>query len=140
MKYLKVFADRGGVVTAGTDCGFMYTLYGFGLVRELELLQEAGFHPIDVVKIATTNSTASMGLRNLAGGVQKGFTADIAIVDGNPLDNFKVMYGTGVNMYSEDRTSVVQGGGVRWTIKDGALYDCRTLLNEVEEYVNELKG
>ncbi|UCD44223.1 MAG: amidohydrolase family protein [Candidatus Bathyarchaeota archaeon] len=140
MKYLKVFADRGGVVTAGTDCGFMYTLYGFGLVRELELLQEAGFHPIGVVKIATTNATASMGLKDLAGGVQKGFTADIAIVDGNPLDNFKVMYGTGVKMYSEDRTSVVQGGGVRWTIKGGALYDCRTLLNEVEEYVSELKG
>jgi len=140
MRYLKVFADRGGIVTAGTDCGFMYTLYGFSIVRELELLQEAGFHPLDVVKIATTNATASMGLDHLAGGVQKGFTADIAIVDGNPLDNFKVMYGTGVRRYSEDRTRMVQGGGVRWTIKAGILYDAKALLRDVEAYVNELKA
>ena len=140
MKYLKTFADHGGIVTAGTDCGFMYTLYGFSIVRELELLQEAGFHPLDVVKIATTNATASMGLDHLAGGVQKGFTADIAIVDGNPLDNFKVMYGTGVTRYSEDRTRMVQGGGVKWTIKAGTLYDAKALLRDVEEYVTELKG
>ena len=140
MRYLKAFADRGGIVTAGTDCGFMYTLYGFSIVRELELLQEAGFHPLDVVKIATTNATASMGLDHLAGGVQKGFTADIAIVDGNPLDNFKVMYGTGVTRYSEDRTRMVQGGGVKWTIKAGILYDAKALLRDVEEYVTELKG
>lgn len=140
MRYLKAFADRGGIVTAGTDCGFMYTLYGFSIVRELELLQEAGFHPLDVVKIATTNATASMGFDHLAGGVQKGFTADIAIVDGNPLDNFKLMYGTGVPRYSEDRTRMVQGGGVKWTIKAGILYDAKALLREAEEYVTELKG
>ncbi|MBA7600529.1 Adenine deaminase [subsurface metagenome] len=140
MRYLKAFADRGGIVTAGTDCGFMYTLYGFSIVRELELLQEAGFHPLDVVKIATTNATASMGLDHLAGGVQKGFTADIAVVDGNPLDNFKVMYGTGVTKYSEDRTRMVQGGGVKWTIKAGILYDAKALLRDAEEYVTELKG
>ncbi len=139
MKYLKAYSDMGGVITAGTDCGFMYTLYGFSIVRELELLQETGFHPIDVVKMATTNATASMGLDQLAGGVQKGFTADIAIVDGNPLDNFKVMYGTGVPRYSQDRTKGVYRGGVRWTIKGGAVFDCKTLLTEVEEYVAELK-
>jgi cytosine/adenosine deaminase-related metal-dependent hydrolase len=90
--------------------------------------------------MATTNATASMGLDHLAGGVQKGFTADIAIVDGNPLDNFKVMYGTGVPKYSQDRTKVVYRGGVRWTIKGGAVFDCKALLTEVEEYVAELKG
>ena len=140
MKYLKIFADRGGIVTAGTDCGFMYTLYGFSIVRELELLQEAGFHPIDVVKIATTNATASMGLDHLVGGVQKGFTADIAIVDGNPLNNFKVMYGTGVQKYSEDKTKMVEAGGVRWTIKAGILYDAKGLLRDVETYVDGLKN
>ena len=81
-----------------------------------------------------------MGLNHLAGGVQKGFTADITIVDGNPLDNFKVMYGTGVPRYSEDKTRMVPGGGVKWTIKAGILYDAKALLREVEEYVTELKG
>jgi len=41
---------------------------------------------------------------------------------------------------SPSRTSIVKGGGVRWTIKNGALFDCRELLREVEEYVGELRG
>ena len=53
----------------------------------------------------------------------------------NPLDNFKVMYGTGENRYSSDGKSVTHGGGVRWTIKNGVIFDCRELLKEVEEYV-----
>ena len=140
MRYLKEYFDRGGVITAGTDCGFMYTLYGFGSIRELELLQEAGFHPIDVIKMATTNAHRSMGNRDLAGGIHKGFTADIAVVDGNPLNNFKVMYGTGVPKYSDDKTRMVEGGGVVWSIKAGVLYDAKALLRDAEEYVAELKG
>ena len=46
----------------------------------------------------------------------------------------------GVPRYSEDRTKTVQGGGVRWTIKAGALFDAKTLLREAEEYVADLKG
>jgi cytosine/adenosine deaminase-related metal-dependent hydrolase len=140
MSYLKEFFDRGGTITAGTDAGFMYALYGFSNIRELELLQEAGIHPIDVIKIATTNAATVLGLEKLAGGVRKGCAADLAIVDGNPLDNFKVIYGTGVPRYSEDRTEVVRGGGVRWTIKDGVVFDAKALLRDVEDYVKEMKG
>ena len=138
MYYLKMFRDRGGVITAGSDCGFMYTLYGFGLIRELELLQEAGFHPIDVIKMASTNAKLLNGQDEIAGGIQVGFNADIAVVDGNPLDNFKVLYGTGVSKYNAEKTGMVPGGGVAWTIKDGVVFDAKELLRDVADYVASL--
>lgn len=140
MKYLKYFFEQGGTITVGSDTAFIYALFGFSTIRELELLQEAGIHPIDIMKIATTNATTSMGLTKLAGGVKKGGTADLAIVDGNPLENFKVMYGTGVMRYSSDRATMVPGGGVRWTIKNGIVFDAKALLRDVEEYVAEMKA
>lgn len=139
MRYLKTFFDRGGRITVGSDAGFMYALYGFSTIRELELLQEAGFHPIDIIKMATTNAAKAMGLDRLTGGVRKGSAADLAIINGNPLDNFKVMYGSGLERYSEDKTEVVRGGGVKWTIKDGVVFDTKAILRDLEEYVEGMK-
>ncbi|MGI6643292.1 MAG: amidohydrolase family protein [Bacillota bacterium] len=140
MKWVKTFFDRGGVVTAGADAGFQYTLYGVSLIRELELLQETGLHPLDVIKVATTNSARVLGLSGLEGGVRRGYLADLAIVDGNPLDNFKVMYGGGLEVFAEDRVTKVRKGGVKWTIRDGVVFDAQALLREVEEYVKEQKA
>lgn len=138
MKYLKVFFDRGGTITVGSDAGFLYALFGFSMVREMELLQEAGIHPVDIIKMATTNAGRSLGLSQLSEGIRKGYAADLAIIDGNPLDNFKVMYGTGVERFLDDRVTKIQAGGVRWTIRDGVLFDARALLQDVEDYVEEL--
>ena len=135
MKYIRYFFENGGTLTAGSDTAFIYALFGFAIIRELELYQEAGIHPIDVVKIATTNAHTVLGDAERAKGVNPGAPADLAIVDGNPLDNFKVMYGTGVARYSPDGKSVTRGGGVRWTVKGGEVFDCRKLLEDVAEYV-----
>jgi hypothetical protein len=134
MKWLKEFFEMGGTITLGEDTAFIYQIYGFAAVREMELLQEAGIHPIDVIKIATTNGARRCGLKGLEHGIRQGSKADIAIVDGNPLHNFKVMYGTGVNRHTEDGR-VVKCGGVVWTIKDGVVFDAKRLLREIEEYV-----
>ncbi len=89
----------------------------------------------------TTLSASSAGnnrtapVRETGNCLRQGAPADIAIIDGNPLDNFKVMYGTGVNIYGEDGKTVTPGGGVRWTIKGGVVFDCKELLEEVAEYV-----
>jgi imidazolonepropionase len=48
MTFLNEYKNRGGRVCAGSDSGFMYQVYGFGFVRELELFQEAGFSPLEV--------------------------------------------------------------------------------------------
>jgi len=137
MKWVKYYFDHGGRLIAGTDTAFIYALFGFAMIRELELFQEAGIHPIDVIKIATTNAHKTLGNTDLANGIRQGAPADIAIIDGNPLDNFKVMYGTGVNRYSADGLKVTHGGGVKWTIKNGVLFDSGELLKDVEEYVKE---
>jgi len=135
MKYVRYFFENGGTLTAGSDTAFIYQVFGFALIRELELLQEVGIHPIDVVKIATTNAHTVLGDEERAMGVMEGAPADLCIVDGNPLDNFKVMYGTGVDRYAEDGLTVSHGGGVKWVVKGGALFDCGELLRDVEEYV-----
>ena len=72
MKAVRDFADKGGLVGAGDDAGFIYTLYGFTFLEELELLQEAGFHPIDVIQCATGNNAEIMGLENELGRVRQG--------------------------------------------------------------------
>jgi cytosine/adenosine deaminase-related metal-dependent hydrolase len=140
MKWIKYFFDNGGTLIAGSDTAFIYALFGFALIRELELLQEAGIHPIDVIKIATTNAHKTLGNEGLSNGIRKGAPADLVIIDGNPLDNFKVMYGTGINLYSEDGLSIKEAGGVEWTIKNGVIFDCKELLSEVEEYVDSQGG
>ena len=53
MTFVNEYKNRGGRVCTGSDAGFIYKLYGFGFVRELELFQEAGFHPLEVVRAAT---------------------------------------------------------------------------------------
>ena len=135
MEWVKYFFDNGGTLVAGSDTAFIYALFGFALIRELELYQEAGIHPIDVIQIATTNAHKCLRDEDRVHGLRQGAPADIAIIDGNPLDNFKVMYGTGVNIYGEDGKTVTPGGGVRWTIKGGVVFDCKELLDDVAEYV-----
>lgn len=139
-KYVRLFCERGGTVTAGADAGYQYALYGFSMIRELELFQEAGFNPLDVIKLATTGAAKVAGLpAGLRGGVRRGYIADLAVVDGNPLDNFKVMYGTGVERYSADRLTRTHAGGVRWTVRDGVLFDARELLRDAAAYVRQEK-
>lgn len=98
-------------------------------------MQEAGLHPIDIVKIATVNATETLGLKDLA-GIRIGQIADMIVVDGNPLDNFKVLYGIGYDRFSPDGKKT-HGGGVRWTIKGGVVFDAPALLREAQWYVRE---
>jgi hypothetical protein len=140
MKYLRTFFDEGGTIVAGADAGYLYTLYGFSLIRELEMLQEAGFHGLDIIKMATTNSAALLGLDEQVRGVQVGAPADLAIVDGNPIGNFKLMYGMGMERYLEDRVTKVKGGGVRWTIRGGTVFDARGIMEQIKQYVKEQKA
>ena len=53
MRFLNEYKNRGGKVSTGSDSGFIYKLYGFDYIREMELLQEAGFHPLEVIRAAT---------------------------------------------------------------------------------------
>ncbi len=61
MAFVNDYKNRGGRVTVGSDSGFIYQLYGFGTIQELELLREAGFHPLEVLRSATLNGAQALG-------------------------------------------------------------------------------
>jgi hypothetical protein len=139
MTFINEYKNRGGRVTAGSDSGFIYQLYGFAYIRELELLREAGFHPLEVIRAATLNGAEALGWDDKIGSVQIGKLADFVIVEENPLVNLKVLYGTGAIKLTEDN-EVVRVGGVKYTIKDGIIYDSKRLLAEVKEMVDKEKA
>ncbi|HEV8455191.1 MAG TPA: amidohydrolase family protein [Gemmatimonadales bacterium] len=133
MAALRDFERRGGVIGAGEDAGFIYQLYGFGLIRELELHQEAGFHPLQVIRHATFNNARILGMEDRLGRVRPGHLADLIVVNGNPLEDLKLLYATGTETIRDGKA--VHTGGVEWTIKDGIPYHGPTLLREVKELV-----
>ena len=139
MAFLDEYKNRGGRVAVGSDSGFMYNLYGFGYVRELELLREAGFHPLEVIRAATLVGAETLGREAELGSVEPGKLADLVVVPENPLQNLKVLYGTGALRVDEDNRPV-RVGGIRYTIKDGIVYDAPRLLAQVRRMVEEAKA
>lgn len=152
MDALKEFGVKGGNITVGDDAGFIYSMYGFGQVHEMELLEEAGFHPLEVIKMATVNGAKMLGLEDRLGRVRQGYIADLLVVNGNPLENLRLLnpYGTDVLTYDgkpvdncsaiapgDPKAKVVRGGGIEWTIKDGIPYHVPTLMKQVKTMVDE---
>jgi len=135
MRFLNEYKNRGGRVAAGSDAGFIYKVFGFAYIRELELLQEAGFHPLEVIRSATLLGAQLMGTDDDIGSVEVGKKADLLLVAANPLANLKVLYGTGALVLDDMTGKATRLGGVRWTIKDGIVYDAKQLLADVREMV-----
>ena len=129
----------GGRVTAGSDNGFIYQTYGFGYIRELELLREAGFHPLEVIRSATLYGAQALGMEKEIGSIEVGKLADIVIVNANPLKNLQVLYGTGAIELTKENKNV-RAGGVQFTIKDGIVYDAKKLLADVKKMVDAEKA
>lgn len=137
-KALRDFDRMGGTIAVGDDAGFIYQLYGFGLVRELELKQEAGFSPLRIIQQATANGAKILGREQDLGRVRPGWLADLIIVNGNPLADLKVLYPTGTESVKDGK--IISTGGVEWTIKDGIPYHGPTLLREVKEMVTKARS
>jgi hypothetical protein len=134
MAFVNDYKNRGGRVTAGSDSGFIYQVYGFGTIQELELLREAGFHPLEVIRAATLAGAEALGAADRLGSVEPGKLADLVVLEENPLANLKVLHGTGHLRLGEDGV-VRRVGGVKYTIKDGIVYDAKQLLGEVRAMV-----
>ena len=135
MNFVNEYKNRGGRVTAGSDNGFIYETYGFGYIRELELLREAGFHPLEVIRSATLYGAQALGQEKDLGSVEVGKLADIVIVNANPLKNLQVLYGTGAVHLTPDN-KITRIGGVKYTVKDGIVYDAKKLLRDVKNMVD----
>ncbi|MDX1941910.1 MAG: amidohydrolase family protein [Saprospiraceae bacterium] len=138
MTFVNEYKNRGGRVTAGSDSGFIYQLYGFAYIRELELLREAGFHPLEVIRSATLNGAQALGMGDKIGTVEVGKLADFVITEENPLQDLSLLYGTGAIRLDENN-EVIRVGGVKYTVKDGIVYDAKKLLEDVKEMVRQSK-
>ena len=139
MTFINEYKNRGGRVTTGSDSGFIFQLYGFAYIREMELLREAGFHPLEVIRSATMMGAEALGAEKQIGSIEVGKLADLVLVDSNPLQNLKVLYGTGAIKLTEDN-EITRAGGINYTIKDGIVYDAKALLKDVREMVKEAKN
>lgn len=145
MAFLNDFKNAGGVVTTGSDSGFIYKLYGFDYIREFELLREAGFHPVEVIRAATYHGALQLhkpkGLADQLdfGILRVGMKADLVLLEENPLENLKVLYGTGAVKLNDETGEVERVGGIDYTIKDGIVYDARQMLEDVRQMVAEAK-
>ncbi len=139
MIFVNEYKNRGGRVTTGSDNGYIYQTYGFGYIRELELLREAGFHPLEVIRSATLNGAQALGMEKEIGSVEVGKLADIVVIDANPLQNLQYLYGTGA-VHLNEKNEVTRKGGVKYTIKDGIVYDAKKLLEDVKKIVDAEKA
>jgi imidazolonepropionase-like amidohydrolase len=142
-RLLNDYKKMGGRVTASADAAFIYNTYGFGNIHELELLQEAGFHPLEVIQAATYNPAMTLaearGVDIDRGVVRAGLLADLVVIDQNPLKNLKVLYGTGALRLNDQTGKPEWIGGIKYTIKDGIVYDAKKLLADVAAMVEKQK-
>jgi cytosine/adenosine deaminase-related metal-dependent hydrolase len=143
MRLMNDYKNMGGLVTVGSDPGYIYQPWGFAYIGELELLQEAGFSPLEVLQAATWNGAVEIyrpkGIEPPMGEIAVGKLADVVIAPENPLQNFKTLYGTGFERLGPDGKPQ-RVGGVKYTIKDGVVYDAKRLLAEVAAMVAAKKA
>ena len=116
MDFERAFVQAGGLLIAGPDpTGNGGIVAGFGDLREVELLVEAGFTPLDAIKIATFNGAKFLGEDTRIGSLAPGKQADLMVVKGNPaasindIENVEIVFKDGVGYDSEKLIQSVQG-------------------------------
>jgi imidazolonepropionase-like amidohydrolase len=109
------FAKAGGLLIAGCDpTGNGGTIPGFADHREIELLVEAGFSPLEAIRIATLNGAIYLGRERTIGSIELGKNADLFVVSGDP-----------------GRT-ISDVENVELVLKDGVAFDPQKLLDSVK--------
>jgi hypothetical protein len=141
MSFLNDYKNLGGRVTCSTDSFSIWSFYGFSYIEEMELLREAGFSPLEIIRGATLHATQALhepsGKPIEFGLIRPGLLADMVIVDQNPLENLKVLYGTGTIRLNDETGKVERIGGIKYTIKDGVIYEPGKLLADVRAMVKK---
>ncbi|PWT88681.1 MAG: amidohydrolase [Proteobacteria bacterium] len=133
MEFVNDYKNQGGVVAVGSDTGFLFSVWGFGTIRELEMLEEAGFSPLEAIHAATENGAKVVKNPQL-GLIRPGYLADLVLVSQNPLADLKVLYGIGITRAGQDGKKIHEQC-VRYTIRDGVVFDSQSLLRDVRELV-----
>lgn len=115
MQLEREFALAGGLLLAGPDpTGDGGVVPGFADQREIELLVEAGFSPVEAIKIATINGATYLGRQNQIGSIAVGKNADLVVIKGEPSKHIEDI----------EKVEIV--------FKDGVGYDSQKLLDSVK--------
>jgi imidazolonepropionase-like amidohydrolase len=85
LEAIRIFHERGVLLTAGTDLQNPWMTPGVSFHRELELLVQAGIPAADVLRIASRNGAESLGVLDETGTIEIGKAADLVILDADPL-------------------------------------------------------
>jgi len=116
MEFERAFVKAGGLLLAGLDpTGNGGIVAGFGDLREVELLVEAGFTPSEAISIASLNGAKFLGEDARIGSIAAGKQADLMVVKGNPaatigdIENVEIVFKDGVGYDSEKLIQSVQG-------------------------------
>jgi imidazolonepropionase-like amidohydrolase len=118
MDFERAFVAAGGLLIAGLDpTGNGGIVAGFGDLREVELLVEAGFTPVEAIKIASFNGARFLGEDARVGSIAVGKQADLMVVKGNPA------------------TNIADIEKVEMVFKDGVGYDSEKLIQSVQGLV-----
>jgi imidazolonepropionase-like amidohydrolase len=123
MQFERDFVSAGGLLLAGEDpTGNGGDLAGFGDQRELELLVEAGFTPVQAIHIATANGAEFLGESNEIGSLVPGKRADLVVIHGDPatsiadIEKVEMVFKDGVGYDSPKLIKSVRGSvGLHWT-------------------------
>jgi hypothetical protein len=116
MEFEHAFAQAGGLLLAGLDpTGMGGVIAGFGDQREVELLVEAGFTPVEAIHIATANGAQFLGELDRIGTIAPGKQADLAVIKGDPskqiedIENVETVFKDGVGYDSGKLIESVRG-------------------------------
>lgn len=116
MEFEYAFAKAGGLLLAGEDpTGAGGDLAGFGDQREVELLVEAGFTPVEAIHIATENGAQYLGESGKTGTIAAGKQADLVVIKGDPsrriedIENVEIVFKDGVGYDSAKLIESVRG-------------------------------
>jgi hypothetical protein len=116
MELERAFVAAGGLLLAGPDpVGVGGILPGFGDQREIELLVDAGFTPVEAIRIATLNGATFLGRQNAIGSIAVGKNADLVVVKGDPaariadIENVAIVFKDGVGYDSGKLLDSVKG-------------------------------
>ncbi len=138
MRFINEYKNKGGQIGVGEDAGYIYSTYGFGYIQELEMLREAGFHPLEVIRSASLIGAKILGAADEVGSIQVGKQADILIMSENPLANIKTLYATG-HIKLDQQGEVVRVGGIDTIIRNGVVYDGAKLRADIQSDVLRAK-
>jgi imidazolonepropionase-like amidohydrolase len=113
LQLARAFVAAGGHLQLGTDAAQAQNVPGFANLRGLTMLVDAGFTPVEAIKIATSNGAQFLKVLDTVGTIAPGKAADLVLIKGNPAANIRDI------------------GQIEMVFKDGVGYDPGKLLESV---------